>query len=1137
MEPYVIDTNSDDYKNLETGSGSVLGDVGDTVVQGLKDTDDIVRRGFVGSINKVIPDTLNNLNSLWDAGGDYIFGEGDYRIDALDDAVEMYNKTFMPSAPKSVAGRTVGAITTPIATFMATRRVIPQQWGVLRDIAAEGGASILRDNYQESLANLGKEFGPQFMKPIFNYLAVEKDDPIYLAIVKRSVEDMLVTAGVESAVEVARGFTSALKGYKAIKNSKSLEESTKAENIAKKEINSAAKDIRKVTDETVESTQEPVQKIIVDSPKDPLDMTDFDTKDLAEKLREGRLDEVGTDYFNRNHLRFKDSEDMVKMINTFENALLEAKNKNVIPKHTFDMITNESMDMLTKLGIPGLARLATKTAKNIETVPSQIVATRFAYDWFIDEYDKAAQMVFRAGDEGSEMQALARFQELENMLEDLGRLDVATAKMRKSSAVATAAGRIQTRRPNDPLKFLNNEQIERELKKFGNNHTQKLKKKAEIIHQMSQRKGGLGGRDSLTPDAKFQIFKVAQVDTFATRLQEFSSDRFRRNILFNIPTTGLNATMGVAETFLRPLTEYLGTLTTPTAFSKNKRDIRRRLSRQIIGMYYSLGIAQKQAFKAFYHNKALLDPFNVSSEQVLDKGSAEYLLGGSPLGKKILDAPLGTGWFIRTSINLSGLFGKQSYRLLNATDEFIKDLNYYAKAYSHTGADLIEKGATRKQIQKKLLELYSDNGEALGKSYYDQLENAPDLARTREKSLQYSREVTYTDDTELTDLLRGAVNRYPMFGMLFPFVRTPIQILAKGGRMTTAPFQLKRLNSPDEEVKVRALGELAGTMAILMPFGFWALEGNRITGPGPRDLKLKKTWEKENKPYSIKIGDTWYDYGRYAPWSIPIKAMTTYADAIKYGELKGDPEEALYGMFISMMSVIRDEGTLRGVELLSNIMNNPERYVSGTLDDMLANTINPLGKLPGQVVDLIDGDEEHVYIARTFTEKLEKNMGVRNPKAIAYNWITGQKDDPVQNTLVSIPYSKQYKAPENDVVQEIIRIGEPGLSNGPPRSIEGEMLNGEQISYFQQQVGNTKIGGLRLEQALRKVMNSKEYTSTGSDLRKATLLMPVKSLYFKEAEKKFLLKYPILGTKIVNMRTGKRVERKTGFNLFPGLSN
>ena len=105
-------------------------------------------------------------------------------------------------------------------------------------------------------------------------------------------------------------------------------------------------------------------------------------------------------------------------------------------------------------------------------------------------------------------------------------------------------------------------------------------------------------------------------------------------------------------------------------------------------------------------------------------------------------------------------------------------------------------------------------------------------------------------------------------------------------------------------------------------------------------------------------------------------------------------------------------------------------------------------------------------------------MGVRNPKAIAYNWITGQKDDPVQNTLISIPYSKQYKAPENDVVQEIIRIGEPGLSNGPPRSIEGEMLNGEQISYFQQQVGNTKIGGLRLEQALRKVMNSKELNTT-----------------------------------------------------------
>ena len=1137
IEEQLKDPNSELYKKYANES-PVLDSVTDFGSQLLSDTDDVVRKGFVGSINEIFSDTANNLNSLWDAGGDFLFGEGDYRSEYLDDAIKFYEDTFVPPQPQTVAGRTTKAVTKPIATFLATRRVLPVQWGVGRDIAAEGGASLLRDNYAESLAHLGQEMGPEFMKPIFDYIAVKEDDPIVVAMIKRSIEDV-------TTASMAEAFIGGLKAYKGIKYSDNIEQATKAENKGKKDIDKAVQSAKQTDEVVQETTEEAVQEgaekstkvTLVDSPKASLDMTEFDVKDLTEKLASGQIDDVGQEYFNRNRLGFKNRDDLVGIVNTFENAISGAVNANVKIKERHEDLAKESMDLLNLYGVQGLTALVKKKTRDVDQMSSLMVATRYAVHWFADEYDQVTKVIARGSDDMTNMQALARMHELEEMMPSFGELGVAGKRLQASAARTTASGNIVTRRPDNELRFLNDAQLAEQLNKLGSNHIKKLKAKAKRVQEASMRSGQFGGRNTLTKEARFKILKIARTNTFNTRLQHFLSERFRRNILFNVPTIGLNATMGIFETFARPLSEYLGSIATPTALSKERRQARKEILRHMIGLKYSVGIARRQAIKALKNNKAILDPHVTATEGVLDRGSAEYLLGSNKYTSKLLEAPMGVGWFTRTAINMSGYLGTLSYRALNATDEFIKDLNYYARAYAIAGEELLDKGASKKEVQQKLYSLFSDDGEALGKSYVQQ-QSIDDvmMTSTRERSLQYSREVTYTDDNNFTNAFRELSTGFgymPGMQIIFPFVRTPTQIISKGIRMTPpgALYNIKQLTSDNIDVRTRALGELAATMSILSSFSFAALEG-KITGPGPSDPRLAKLWRQEHQPYSIKIDGQWYDYGRYSPWSIPIKAVAAWTDAIKYDELGTDAEDWFHGMAISMMSIIRDEGTLRGLEHVAEVIDDPVYKLDNFITDVMASTFNPLGgKAPSQLFSFLGEEPEGVQLARTFEEKLLKNMGAKT--YTAYNWVTGQPQEPTE--YLWFPYSKQKKPTESDVVAEIVRLGNPALSEGISRTIEGEKLTSKQISQYQKILGTTKIANMTIEQALRKKMNTKEYKSTGSDMFKAAQLQEIKSKFKKQAEMEFFKRNPILGTKILRIRGGNRIEKQSGISLFPTL--
>lgn len=57
---------------------------------------------------------------------------------------------------------------------------------IKRGAIAEGGATLVQDPYEERLADIMKDVGPELTIPLFDAVRSKPDDPVPLAILKRA---------------------------------------------------------------------------------------------------------------------------------------------------------------------------------------------------------------------------------------------------------------------------------------------------------------------------------------------------------------------------------------------------------------------------------------------------------------------------------------------------------------------------------------------------------------------------------------------------------------------------------------------------------------------------------------------------------------------------------------------------------------------------------------------------------------------------------------------------------------------------------------------------------------------------------------------------------------------------------------
>ena len=1170
------------YKDVpeELPEDEGLLDIASDVLQG-------ARRGYM----KIPGQFAENLSGMIDWAGDKLVGEGDNRVQALDRFSDYWKEQlqeYLPEARDTTAYKASEAVSNALVSFIGPFKVLPKGMGVIkRGAIAEGGATLVQDPYEERLADIMKDVGPELTMPLFDAIRSKPDDPVPLAILKRAGENIGLGLTADALVTLAGGL-------RRLKSAKTEQEVTEATTSVEQQLKQLSEDINELeklekgAPEAVPAGKPKVKpkkgkktKERVETPtqvKPPTKDKIFDDERIAQqivdKVKTGNLDEarVATDtdlpIFNENHYAVQNSDDFNNLIKTVYNGYRKAKLRLADDKVVHDVYEEEAETYLKELGMQDLVNKLQESATKATEMGGLMYAGKVAINWFTKEMLDSAARVRNAVTKDDELQALARMYELETMLPEMGRITASTKVIQESAARTTASGILDVRLPDDVMQFQSGVKIEERFKELGPTHLKKLKEKAKIISEHAD----VVGRQKPDVDSAYRILRIAKTDTTKNRLTYFASERFRRNILFNVPTLGINLVMNAVETVVRPVSDLIGTTLMPVGNKIEREALKRELKGQIAGLMYGMKFAFNRAHKALIDNQGILDPRITQFEGQMDRGSAEYLFSGTD-GAKGFHEKSKLGKALATVINYTGKPGEWAYSLLNATDEFYKQMNYFGKRFGQEVADLSDesynilrngtreqKQQLRNQIRERIMkDSYEDGGQAVGGALFGRQEaeegltpGVRGLATKKKDALQYAREITFTNEDlfELSPSLanfRGFVDSTPILQVFFPFIRTPTNIIAKGLRLTPGPNGYKlfsRLTSDDPMIAAKARGEVALTTGMAGGITLLAL-GDKMTGRGPTDFEQRKLWLKQHQPYSFKIGDTWYDYGRFSPYSIPFKVMADMMDTIKYapdGEsfAQGEIEDYMSAYVVNLAKVLQEESFTRGLKNLVDVIESATtmdpKYAQRVLEETFASMVSV--KAPGQAVNwVLDvagvADTSQIQGVSTegsfaaFGDRVLKNFGL--PTSPKYNWVTGEKAVNSQYNILAGLVPMKTREKNNDfLLKHLINLNDPGLSSEPDNTINDIGLSAEQQSKYQQYMGTKTLGGLTLSESMLKVINSNEYKSLLSNTAKAKVLKKVKRQYRKHAENELMREYPALGRDISKARLNAKYKRQLG---------
>jgi hypothetical protein len=350
-----------------------------------------------------------------------------------------------------------------------------------------------------------------------------------------------------------------------------------------------------------------------------------------------------------------------------------------------------------------------------------------------------------------------------------------------------------------------------------------------------------------------------------------------------------------------------------------------------------------------------------------------------------------------SAINFLGALISTPSRALIAGDEFFKQLNYRFFIRSEVMADSLRKGDTMERAVVKAEQAMEAavtkggtamNERSLGMEVYKQVQKQDDQRvemgqarmtpeefdqtlketfetqvyrvrdsrlnmemedprqRTPDAALDYAKEATATKDIpQVQEPLARLAHWFPPAKMVFPFVRTPTNLLKMGFERTAlggvATFIREGLHGEvlkgyreimangTKREQAQLKGKMAtsvATSAALMTY--ISANGQFISGGGPRNRNEREALKLEGwQPYSIKVGDKWRSYRRLDPISTTMGILADIAEIPKYYDVDVDTAEGLFTLIsVSFMNNITQQSFVQGVDDLFKVVSDPVTY-------------------------------------------------------------------------------------------------------------------------------------------------------------------------------------------------------------------
>ena len=373
--------------------------------------------------------------------------------------------------------------------------------------------------------------------------------------------------------------------------------------------------------------------------------------------------------------------------------------------------------------------------------------------------------------------------------------------------------------------------------------------------------------------------------------------------------THLKNTGGVAAAMILDTTELAVTAAwqVPRGLAGRERDVTfGDVQAQLFGQIMSLREASNAGGRAFWLR-----------EEAIAGAEMSLITGRNPL--KRADAISAETWekggMYGAAINAFGhlvTLGRAPTRALMMEDAFMKVVAYRGQLWE----EAFRQG---RQLGKK--------GDDLSEYMADFVMNP--TKEMAEKAREKARYVTLQTDMEgrlkkLQEAMGGS-GRW-----LVPFFKTPTNaILYVGERSLIAPW-MKRYTDAAEEGGValaKARTKIAVGQSIMLGFAFEYKAGN-ITGGISADKDIRAAYERQGiKPYHIKIGDTWYNYGVIEPLATMIGLFVDTLEISQHPQLDERTSTEIVLAAIGAIGYnLHNKSFMAGPAMFMDATRNPGRY-------------------------------------------------------------------------------------------------------------------------------------------------------------------------------------------------------------------
>lgn len=442
------------------------------------------------------------------------------------------------------------------------------------------------------------------------------------------------------------------------------------------------------------------------------------------------------------------------------------------------------------------------------------------------------------------------------------------------------------------------------------------------------------------------------------------------------------------------------------------------------------------------------------------------------------------------------------------------------------------------------------------------IEDISDLDNIAARSLEQARYATFTNDAgAFADLAQAMVQKVPILGLIFPFIRTPVNILkfsfdrasfgaVEAGRNILAKMpDLPMLKQTQEQLRLqlesrnpievaRARGKLA-TAAMINSTLLYMIFSNRefITGGGPKNDAEKRTLEGTGwQRYSFRFGDTYASYSGLDPFGTQFGVLVDLVEQFdKNGSINTTVGEQVFAAAtIALTRNVTDKSYLAGLQFITDALSEPDRKMERAVRNIAGGFV-PNVLYQGQSVVGDTTSREVRSLSDAFMKKLPFGNDDLDPKRNILGEAITMEQVPIAG-----PFNPSAISTRNgDVVFEELAKLEHGFtqtSTTLDRTIDmTEFANSKGQSAFDRRLeilSTTKIRGRTLRQELEKLINSKRYqklsplTEGGFKSPRVALINKVIGKYRSRSLSLMMEEFPEIEAQYNNLRKAKSISKR-----------